>query len=71
MVIGIFVGGIFLGFSLGVATMALLAARGPRYDDQEAQPIVGDLCAYSPVGNLSPSLEAGPQASGAWFTPEP
>ena len=72
MVIGIFVGGIFLGFSLGIATMALLAARGPRFHDQEEQPIAGDLaCAYSPVGNLNPSLEAGPQASGAWFTPEP
>ena len=37
MVLGIFIGGIFLGFSLGFATMALLAARSFRFQSEEAQ----------------------------------
>ena len=36
MVIGIFVGGIFLGFSLGFATMALVSARNNRLQGEEA-----------------------------------
>ena len=43
MVIVIFVGAMFLGFSLGFATMALLAARGPRFQSEEAQTIGGNL----------------------------
>ncbi len=39
MVLAIFVGGIFLGFSLGFATMALVAARGLRLQGEEAQEI--------------------------------
>ena len=41
MVLGIFIGGIFLGFSLGFATMALVAARGLRFQSEEAQEIGG------------------------------
>ena len=41
MVIGIFVGGIFLGFSLGFATMALVSARNYRLQGEEAQETIG------------------------------
>ena len=41
MVIGIFVGGIFLGFSLGFATMALVSARNNRLQGEEAQETTG------------------------------
>ena len=37
MIIGILVGGIFLGFSLGFATMALVSARNDRLQDEEGQ----------------------------------
>ena len=43
MALAIFVGGIFLGFSLGIATMALVVARGPRFQSEEAQTIGGNL----------------------------
>ena len=45
MVIGIFVGGIFLGFSLGFATMALVSARNDRLQGEEAQETTGHLSA--------------------------
>ena len=72
MVLGIFIGGIFLGFSVGFATMALVAARDLRLKGEAAQEI-GDYpaCAYTPIRKFSPSLRARPQASGVWFTPGP
>ena len=70
MVLGIFIGGIFLGFSVGFATMAMVAARASRFQSEEAQAIEGyPACAYTPIRKFSPSLGARPQASGAWFTP--
>lgn len=70
MVLAILVGGIFLGFSLGFATMALVAARGLRLQSEEAQEIGGYLtCAYSSIRKFSPSLRARPQASGVLLTP--
>ena len=70
MVLGIFAGGIFLGFSLGFATMAVVAARGSRFQSGEAQET--DLtCDYSPIRKFSPSLRARPQASGVLATPQP
>ena len=72
MVLGIFIGGIFLGFSVGFATMALIAGRNLRLRGGEVQAI-GDYpaCAYAPIRKFSPSLGAGPQVSGALFTPGP
>ena len=66
MVIGIFVGGIFLGFSLGFATMALVSARSNRFQGEEAPETTGHLvCAASPLRRLNRSFAARPQASGA------
>ena len=65
MVIGIFVGGIFLGFSLGFATMALVSARNNRLQGEEAPETTGHLiCAASPIRRVNRSLPARPQASG-------
>jgi len=65
MVMGIFVGGIFLGFSLGFATMALVSARNNRLQGEEAQATTGQLiCADWPTLRVSRSLSAMPQASG-------
>ena len=52
MVLAIFVGGIILGFSLGFATMAVMASRGLRGQSEEAQEL-GDnpTRAYSPIRN--------------------
>lgn len=72
MVLGIFIGGMFLGFSVGFATMALVAARGTRFQSEEAQAIAGNLtCASSPARKFSPALGARPQASGVLLTPRP
>ena len=74
MVIGIFVGGIFLGFSLGFATMALVAARNNRLQGEEAQETRGHLIkGYSPMPRFNRSLPFRPQASGAacLLTPGP
>lgn len=72
MVLGIFIGGIFLGFSVGFATMALVAARGLRLRGKEAQEIGNyPAFAYTPIRKFSPSLGARPLVSGAWFTPGP
>ena len=66
MVIGIFVGGIFLGFSLGFATMALVSARNYRLQCEEEQETSSQLIsAPSPIRKFSPLLPARPQASGA------
>jgi hypothetical protein len=69
MVLGIFIGGMFLGFTLGFTIMALLAIRGSRLQSEEEQEI-GDYpaCAYTPIRKFSPLLRARPQVSGAWFT---
>ena len=71
MVIGILVGGIFLGFSLGFATMALVSARNNRLQG-EAQETTGHLiCEDSPIRKVNRSRPAMPQASGesCLFTP--
>jgi hypothetical protein len=72
MVLGIFIGGIFLGFSVGFATMALVAARGLRLQG-EAAPESRDYpaCAYTPMRQFSPGLRTRPQSSGVWLTPGP
>jgi hypothetical protein len=72
MVLGIFIGGIFLGFSLGFATMALVAARGVRFQIEEA-PVMENYpaCAYSPIRKFSPTVPARRQASGILLTPGP
>lgn len=66
MVIGILVGGMFLGFSLGFATMALVSARNNRLQGEEALETTGDLIgAACPVRRVKRSFPARPQASGA------
>jgi hypothetical protein len=72
MVLGIFIGGIFLGFSLGFATMALAAARRLRLQGEAVQEI-GDYpaCAYTPVRKFRPSLGARPRISGVLLDPGP
>jgi hypothetical protein len=51
MFLAIFVGGIFLGFSLGFATMAAVAAWGHRGQSEEAQELEDNPSrAYSPIG---------------------
>jgi hypothetical protein len=65
MVIGILVSGIFLGFSLGFATMALVSARNNRLQGEEAHETTGQLIrAASPIRRVNRSLPAMPQASG-------
>jgi hypothetical protein len=65
MVIVIFVG-IFLGFSLGFATMALLSARNYRLQCEEAQKKSSQLIsAPSPIRRVTPLRPARPQTSGA------
>ena len=65
MVIVIFVG-IFLGFSLGFATMALVSARNNRLQGEEAPETTGQVVrAASPISGVNRWLPAGPQASGA------
>ena len=71
MVIAIFIGGMFLGFSLGFATMAMLAVRGTRFQSEKAQPMKENLaCAYSPIRKFRPVRLARPQASGVMLTPQ-
>jgi hypothetical protein len=65
MVIGIFVGGIFLGFSLGFATMALMSARHNRLQGEEAPETTGQLVRVaSPLPGVNHWLPARPQVSG-------
>jgi hypothetical protein len=61
MVIIIFIGGIFLGFALGFASMALLAARGHRLQCEEGR----ETQDYSPRRRVNRAFPAIPQASGA------
>lgn len=60
MAIVIFVGSIFLGFALGFATMALVAARRDRLQFERP----GGTSGYSPRRRVDPGFPAGPQASG-------
>lgn len=70
MALGIFIGGIFLGFSLGFATMALVAARGLRFQTEKAQEMgVCPACALSPVRKLGPARQARPQVAGVLVAP--
>ena len=65
MIIGIFFVGIFLGFSLGFATMALVSARNNRLQGEEAQETTGHLiCEDSPIRGVNRSLPAMLQPSG-------
>ena len=58
--------GIFLGFSLGFATMALVSARNYRLQCEEEQETSSQLIsAPSPIRKFSPLLPARPPASGA------
>jgi len=60
MVFLIFVGGIFLGFGLGFATMALLAARNHRLHCEKARETNG----YYPRRRVDRMFPARPKASG-------
>jgi hypothetical protein len=65
MVIGIFVGGIFLGFSLGFATMALVSARNNRLQGEAVQETTDQLIgAASSIRRVNRSLPVMPQVSG-------
>ena len=65
MVIGIFIGGIFLGFSLGFATMALVSARNNRLQGEEAQETTEQFIgAASPLRGGNRLLPARLQPSG-------
>ena len=57
----IFAGGIFLGFSLGFAIMALVDARRHRLQCEKAQETSG----YALPLEVDRALPARPQASGA------
>ena len=71
MVLAIFVGGIFLGFCVGFATMAAVVARGPRGQSEEVPEMAGyPTSAYSPSSQSMPSLRAR-EASGVLLTPQP
>jgi hypothetical protein len=57
MVVAVFVGGIFLGFSLGFAAMAAVVARGPRGQSEEAQEVDVHLSRRrSPINKFSRAL---------------
>jgi hypothetical protein len=65
VVIGIFVGGIFLGFSLGFATMALVSARHDRLQGEGArEPADQLICAAPPIHRVNHPLPAMPQICG-------
>lgn len=59
MVLIIFVGGIFLGFALGFATMALLAARGDRVQFEKAVETSG-CYPRQRVGRVFPVFQESP-----------
>ena len=71
MVLGIFFGGMFLGFFLGFVVMALWPS-GATLQSEEA-PANRELSCSRLLASrkCSPSLEARPQVFGAWFTPGP
>ena len=59
MVLAIFVGGIILGFSLGFATMAVMASRGLRGQSEEAPEMADYLStARSFRHKVSPALQS-------------
>ena len=65
MVVIMFVG-IFLGFSLGFATMAVVAARSYRLQCEEAQEMSRQFASGpSPIRRVSRLLPARAQVSGA------
>ena len=65
MVIAILVG-IFLGFPLGFATMALVSARNYRLQCEEAQETSSQLAGEpSPSRRFTPLVQARPQTSEA------
>lgn len=58
---------IFLGFSLGFATMALVATRNYRLQCEEAQAASSQLTSKPfPIRRFNPVLPARPQACGAY-----
>jgi hypothetical protein len=59
MVLAIFVGGIFLGFCLGFATLAAVVARRPHGQSEEAAE-VGDYpsSAHSSLNRFRPALRS-------------
>ena len=62
----IVVAGIFLGFSLGFATMALMSARNYRLQCEEAQETSRELASgLSPIRRFTTPHPARPQATGA------
>jgi hypothetical protein len=72
MVLGIFIGGMFLGLMLGFAIMALLAFSGDSFQGAEAQEIRDyPACAYPPIRKVSPLRRARPQNCGVLLTPWP
>jgi hypothetical protein len=72
MTLVIFIGGMFLGFILGLVTMALFAVKGGRFESEEAEEMEGSfVCVYPHSSNFSPPLEARPQAYGTCFIPGP
>ena len=58
MVLGIFIGGIFLGFSVGFAAMALVAARGLRLQSKE-EPEMGNYPARASLPSASLARRCG------------
>jgi hypothetical protein len=72
MALVIFVGGMFLGFSLGFAAMAMLAARDHQSQREEVQVMGGNLaCAYSPIHKFRLVRRAIPRVFGVLLTPRP
>lgn len=61
MVVIIFIAGIFMGFTLGLALMALLAARGHRLQCEAGREAPG----YSPRRMVNRAFPAIPQAADA------
>jgi hypothetical protein len=69
MVIVIFAAGIFLGFSLGFATMALKSARDYRLQCQEVRETRGQLVyRYSSLRRFNPNRR---RASGSSYLVRP
>ena len=72
MALILFVGSMFLGFGLGFATMAMVAARGHESQSEEARVVEENLaCAYSPIRKFRPVRLAKPRSSGVLLTPQP
>ena len=71
MVLVLFVGSMFLGFALGFATMAMLAAEtvASKANRRQRWRIILPR-AYSPARKFSPALRTVPQASRVLLTPQ-